>query len=370
MIKKRIVAFMTVLSLVISMTACGGNDSAAPASKEVADTAKTGGAGEKKEEGAGDPFADYDYYNWDYILCAALTHERTANFENFVNAVSERTNGHLTIKLLGLGEHPYTTSEFISIVDQGLAEMGDPTGSSNLSELSSIATVTLPFLIADMEEYRATDMAIRDIIIEELEGRYNCLGLGLIPETPQVLAGTGKPLTDLASMSGRKYRGQNSFGMEYVESVGGYAVNVSFSELASAMSTGVINAFNTGCDSISSGALYDICDWVSQYAMNFSHALITVNKDAYESLPEEFQIILREEAANFEKNAWDTIQARCDSAYEIIGGSSCELIDFKPEFMEEAFAHAKDSGMYDKWINENGEYLVKAYKATLEALGK
>lgn len=362
MSKKIMILFITIFTIAMVFAACSSTTPpAAPSEPAPSATPADNSV-------AADPFASYDNYKWDYILCAALTHMRTENFQAFCDAVDERTNGHLKITLLGLGEHPYTTSEFISVVSQGMAEMGDPSGSSGLAELPSIAVTTLPFLIANNADYAKAAQAAKGIILEELETRWNCIGLTISAETGQVLAGQGEPLTNLASMAGRKYRGQNSFGMEYLEAVGGFAVNVSFGELASALSTGVINAFNTGTNSISSTALYEMCDWVSRYPMNYSCASMIINKDAWNSLPEEFQTIMREEAANFEASTWAALDKWDADAYDVIEKAGTPVLDYDPAFMQEAYEFAKNKGLYDRWTTQSGEWLIKSYEAVVNAL--
>lgn len=357
MSKKLILFMVLACCLTLLFTACSNQEDLATPEEDSQETADETTS-----------FDSYEYYEWEWVLCAALTHARTPYFQSFADAVYERTEGHVDITLIGLGEHPYAAAEFLSVADQGLVEMCDPSGSSGLGEWPSFAVATLPFLIPDNEAYAVAIEAAKSVMFEELESRYGLIALTVTPETPQVLAGKNDPLTDLASMAGKKYRGQNSFGMDILTAVGGYPVNVSYAELASALSTGVIDTFNTGTNSISSGALYDLCDWVSRYPLNYSCASMVINKEAWDSLPVEFQTIMQEEAAALEETMWADLNSWDEEAYQVIIDGDCPVLDYDPAFMQTAYQFTLEQGYYDQWTSDNGEWLTKSYQAVVEAL--
>lgn len=235
---------------------------------------------------------------WDMPMAYTDSNFHTQNAKAFAEAVKIATGGELEIKVHG-GGSLFKGNEIKRAVQTGQAQIGERILSAHANESAVFAFDSVPFLATSFEDSNKL-MAAAKPTFEKLLAKHNLVLLYSVPWPPGGFYAK-KELNSAEDLKGVKFRSYNSATARMAELSGAVPVQVEASELSQALSTGVAESF------ISSGATgydrkvwehlthwYDVKVWLPR---NY----VFVNKQAWESLDENTQNIVKGLALMAEK---------------------------------------------------------------------
>ena len=262
----------------------------------------------------------------------------------WADAVAERTNGGLTIEVyhsaqLGVEE------DIIEQIKEG-ANIGQNTDSARLGNyVPEIAVMNGPYFADSLEEVQklntletvkewkrrlAEEHGLKVLSFSWVQGFRNLV--------------TNKPIKSPADAEGLLIRSPNApIWMESIRSLGCTPVAMAYGEVYTGIQSKVVDGCGNVYPATYSTKLYEVCDYVSetQHIMLINFEVISA--EWFNSLPEEYQVILEEECE----------KAGVEVSQQIMG-----------ELAEDAKAKLQEEGMT---IVPYDEIDIAAFKAASDA---
>lgn len=166
----------------------------------------------------------------------------------------------------------------------------------------------LPYLFTDVDHARAVQASpIGTKVLNSIqESGTRLVGIGMYQEASRNFFFTKKPVTTIADMQGLKIRAQvGSIYEKMLESFGGSVVPVAFSELYSALQTGVVDGAEQPYSGYSAKKFYEVAPYYLKDGHETSPNYVIMSELTWNSIPEaDRQIIVdsfSESVANFNK---------------------------------------------------------------------
>ena len=306
---------------------------------------------------------------WDFILNVGLTHPVAMMEKDFVDDVKKRTGGQLDIVLRPPGELPYKLPEYLRVVGQGNAQMGD-VYMGFLAGDTKIGVLTgLPFLVGTADELKKAMVGLEPMIREDY-ARFGADILTWFTWPEQNFFGRGKPITTVDDFKGRKIRTTSPEQSELVKRLGGVPVSIPAPEVPSAAQRGVMEGVITAGFNLLGSKWYDFTEWA--YLPNIhigGPAYILINKQAMAALPAEHRKALQEAAAALQARMLKEIPAREQADLKTLEQQhKIKLIAAKPE--DVARMRKLMEGYWEEWAKQGGPKTVEALAQVKKALGR
>lgn len=288
---KKIIALSMSLVLSIGLAGCGGE---APKGEQAA-------SGE-----------DYSYH-WVATTTETEDYYMTRLTQEFIDMVSERTGGKVTGEV-------YADGQLGALVDALEAlEMGNVDividGISSLGVVDPLFdTWGLPYLYEDTEhKYNFWDTYGSEVVemcAEVSNIRMACIVDGLYRE----LSCT-KPVESLRDLKGLKIRVPSiSAYVEIWESLGAAPIVMSFSEVYTAIQTGVVVGQENDVPLTLSANFFEICPYLIMTDHVAYEGAIMFNEETYQAFPEELKQIIKEVSAEITIKSRDMVQEEFEVA--------------------------------------------------------
>jgi|SRR5665648_152412 len=308
--KKRIIATILTLVLVMALVGCGGTEKA---------------DGEKPDE-------KY-VLKFNHVLSEAEPFH--AGFLAWSKAVEEKTNGGLIIEVypsaqLGVEE---------DIIEQikGGANIGQNTDSARLGMyVEEIAVMNGPYFVENLEEVqKLKDSPTVQSYIKKLED-YGLKVLSYNWVQTQRHFFTNKEINTPADLAGLRIRTPGSpIWQESIRALGAEPVAMAFGEVYTGIQQGAVDGAELVYANIPGGKLFEVLD----YANETGHILLinfeVVSVDWFNSLPEDYQKILVEECDKAGLEASQTMESMIPEIKAgleeegMIINSDCDIEAFK-----------------------------------------
>lgn len=217
-------------------------------------------------------------------------------FENWASAVEERTDGGLTIEVYPSAQ--LGVEEDIIEQIQGGANIGQNTDSARLGQyVDEVAVVNAPYFVENLEEVQALrDSETMQGYLDELEEQ----GLKVISfnwvQTHRHFF-TNQEVNTPEDLSGLRIRTPGApIWQESIRALGAEPVAMDFGEVYPGLQQGAIDGAELVYANIPAANLFEVVD----HATETNHILLVnfevVSADWFNSLPEDYQEILVEEA--------------------------------------------------------------------------
>jgi TRAP-type C4-dicarboxylate transport system substrate-binding protein len=241
--------------------------------------------------------AAYAAEKWDMPAAYPDSNFHTENAKVFAACVAEGTGGELEIVVHG-GGSLFKGNEIKRAVQTGQAQIGERLLSAHQNENALFGFDSVPFLATGYEASDKLWQAAKPTLGQILDEQ-NMVLLYAVPWPPQGIYAK-KELSNAADLEGVKFRSYNTATARMAELMGAVPVQIEEAELSQALATGVADSF------ISSGATgYDRKVWEQLshwYEVNawLPRNTVFANKDAWASLDEATQTVLRDCAAEAE----------------------------------------------------------------------
>ena len=308
-----------------------------------------GGGKEKAVADADDQFAGLGNYVMMIGHSQPADNPRSISLEKFVQDVEERTNGHVTVQVFGNGQLG-TEKEMLEQVIIGTLQ-GMRGGQFDFTP--RLLMFTLPFLAQTREQVTAllhSNLAAR---LSEEAGKENGVVIINLCDAGgfRQFSNNKHPITKPEDFKGLKMR---TAGMTTIDktltALGATITPVPYSDLYMALRTGVADGQENPWTNVSSMKFYEVQKYFTEVNYQFHPDPFYVNEAWWNSLPEEFQTIIREcasEMGTYNDQLVDELQSSARQAVVDAGGD----IYVPTEEELQAFKDAV-SGVYQQCIDE------------------
>lgn len=311
---KRILALIMVFALALSLAACGGSASSAPAASDAPQS---------------DSAASAQSYVFKFALQNGENHPLCQSVAKFGEILSEKTDGRMTLELYysaALGDKATTVQGMQTGTIDGAMLMSGVIADYGCDDLRMF---TLPYLFDSVAHARAfekseTGKALLDTV-QSSGSKMVCIGT--YQESARNYFFKEKEVRTPADMKNLQIRCQEgSVYYDSVEALGAYAESVAFSELYSALQSGVVD----GAEQPLSGFVNNSFQEISKYYVMDQHEispnLILFSEITWNKLSEEDKAIVTEafdESVSFFEELSDAkdkeyLQTIKDSGVEVI----------------------------------------------------
>lgn len=331
---KKIIALLLALAMVFALCACG---SSAPAEEAPAEDA----AAESTDEGtAAQPDAtEYNEITLKFGTSSADTTLTAQTFMEWGNRLSEATDGKVKVdvycsSILGNNTEMIQgaqmgTIDVVVIQPAGIADMG----------ATKMNILSLPYLFSSYDQYYNTlfgevgEMLLQDVT-DNVEG---LIGFGYLPDGGRCYFTNGKAITCIDDIKGMKLRVQTyAIDSATAKALGFSATPTAFSELYSALESGVVDGGENPLSGIDGNALYEVSEYLTLDNHTYNIPVLNFSEATWNKLNPETQELLKttwvETVEEYFKPALSDYEAGLLEKFEGAGMEVVELTD------------------YDKWV--------------------
>lgn len=300
---------------------------------------------------------------WTMHVAWPETNFHTQGVLDLAERVEAATDGGLVIDVNAGGSLGFQGQEILRVVRDGTLPIAEVLMGNLQGDEAIFGLTSLPLLVGDYDEARALYEAARPAYEAALE-RHGQLLLYAAPWPPSGIY-TKEPLASPDDLQGLKMRTYDANSASFAEGLGAQGLAIPFSELYTALSTGLINSVLTSSQTGVDASLWEVTDHFTRINYAFPLNMVTVNRRAFEALPEEQQRALREAAAAVEEVQWQrSAEADDASAATLAEQGMTVSAEVSPELqtaMEEVAARLEQ-----EWL----EFAGDAGRQALDAFGR
>ena len=298
---------------------------------------------------------------WDMHVAWPPANFHTKGVVRFADLVKAKSGGKLEIVVHPGGALGFKGAEILRVVRDGtlpIAEvlMGNVQGDEPIFGLTS-----LPLLAGSYDDAWRLYQIAKPYYEKALE-RNNAKLLYAVPWPPSGLYAK-KLLKSTADFKGLKVRTYDANSAEFVRLLGAEGIAIPFSELYTALSTGLVNAVLTSTVTGVDAKLWEVTNYFHRINYAYPLNMVIVNKAMFERLPKDVQEAVLAAAKQVEEEQWKNSR-KADLASELAlkNHGMTVVKNISPELKEAMKAAAKK--LWDKWLalaGEEGKAIFKEY---------
>lgn len=292
---KKMLTVAASMIMVSALTACGGGAGAAGTEKATAATgaAMTAAAGTTEGNGSG----DYTPITMKLSTQSSETTLTAQAFNDFSKRLTEATDGKVNVDVYCsavLGN----TSESLQGAQMGTVDLtiSQPAGIADMG-VPKMNLLSLPYLFESYDQYYNTlygevgEELLQDIT-DNLQG---LVGFGYLPDGGRCYFTKGKAIRSLEDIKGMKLRVQSyAIDSATAEAMGFSATPTAFSELYSALQTGVVDGAENPLSGIDGNALYEVSEYLTLDNHTYNTPVLVMSQKTWDTLNEETRSLMKE----------------------------------------------------------------------------
>ncbi|NDL68547.1 TRAP transporter substrate-binding protein [Anaerotalea alkaliphila] len=283
--KRKMVVALVLSVAMLALAGCGK----APADTSLAEgkTVESDGAGEKTYEKP-EVVLRYGELNPD-------THPMTMAAREFARIVAEKSNGRMAIEIYPSGQLGDEKTQ-VQSVQMGALDMFRA-GSSFLSDygIEMMRVFELPYIFRDVDHsWSVLDSDIGDEFLQAVtDSGTKMVGIGYFADSPRNYFFTNKKVTSVSEMKNLKIRvPQSEMHMETANAFGASATPISYSELYSALQTGVVDGAENALTAYEANKFYEVAKYYTFDAHSLAPYILVFSEISWNKLDENDQEFL------------------------------------------------------------------------------
>lgn len=293
------------------------------------------------------------------------THPQGLGVKRFVELVSAKTGGRVTVKGYGSGTLG-TDPAMQSAAQGGVIEMMVGPTSNLVGAIKEFAVLDLPYLVGS---YKEADALLDGPLGQHLAAKLDAIGLvGLAywENGFRHYTNSKRPITKLEDFSGLKTRViQNPVFIETFKAFGANPVPMAFTELYQALESRAVDAQENPPGLIDSQRFYEVQKYLSLTGHVYSPFIVLASKKWFDKLSAEDKAAVR--AAAVEAGAFERQQQREQAValLQTLKGKGMQVNELAPAEMERLRAAVKP--IHAKFGETIGADTMKLANAALSA---
>lgn len=290
---------------------------------------------------------------WTYYTYFGANDKPTQLHRAFAEDVLKASNGRLKIDVFASGELPYKSSDVLKAVATAQIQMGDAAIGSVAGDVPELNALSMPFSCTSIDKFydKAVDVA-QPYLEEVFEGKFGAVPLMQWVMPPQQLW-LREPIDSISGLKGVKARAWNREQVQMMQLLGGTGVTITPAEVIPALQRGVVDGAFTAAVPALDWKFNEVTKFGYMMNVTLAHQVATVNKAAFDALPEDLQTLLRDKAAEWAPKYREAMIEGDKSARAALKEAGMTLHDVTPE--EEAELRAATRSIWDDWTKQNGQ---------------
>ncbi len=333
---RKMVKAAAIMLAASMLTACGGGTEAPKDTSAQTTAAETGNTGEAGSESSG---KDYTPITMKFGTSSAENTLTAKAFMEWGSRLDQESGGKVKVdvycsSVLGnntemLQGAQMGTVDIAVIQPGGIADMGAP----------RMNLYCLPYLFESYEQYYNTLYGeVGDTLLQDVTDNVQGLvGFSYLPDGGRCYFTKGKSIKSLEDIRGMKLRVQSyAIDSDTATALGFSSTPTAFSELYSALQTGVVDGAENPLSGIDGNALYEVSDYLTLDNHTYNIPVLVVSKKTWDSLSEDTKTLMKE-----------TWLQMVEEFYKP------QLADYEAELLkkfEEAGVEIVELTDHDKWV--------------------
>lgn len=345
---KKIITTLLTCAMAVSLSACGSSSSSAPAetAAPAAETSKdTGKEIAKSEADTQKDTSGGESYTLKFALQNGENHPLCQGVARFGEILEEKSEGRIKLELFYSG----------TLGDKATTVQGMQTGTIDAAMLMSgviadygcdgLGVFTLPYLFDSVAHARAFEEsdAGKALLDTVQSSGSSMVCIGAYQESARNYFFTKKRVEKPADMKNMQIRCQEgSIYYDSVEAVGAFAQSVAFSELYSALQSGVVDGAEQPLSGFVNNAFQEVSDYYVMDQHEISPNLILFSEVTWKRLSAGDQQLIKdcfEESVPYFEELSD---AKDEEYLQTIKDSGTEVVEVNVSEWQEACASVYD----------------------------
>ena len=264
------------------------------------------------------------------IKLGSVANEKNIQYEAtkyFADMVKEKTKGEIDIQLFFGGQLGAET-DMIDSLQMGGIQMMQSFPSKWAPYVSEIGVLDLPFQFKDFDHVRRTTdgmvgQKLAKIVLDKMQVRVLKWWLHGFRNMY-----TQKPINTAADMKGVKIRvpGIPVF-VKTFELIGAVPVSIPWTELYTALQTGVVNACEADLSGAYASKFYEVTKYVIKTKHIYTGSFLVINDDFYQKLSPEHQKAVGEAAEAAEQWLYDKLTAKVQEDEKALADEGMTIVN-------------------------------------------
>lgn len=313
--KKKILSMLLCAAMSVSLLAACGDSSSAGSSSSA-------GA-----SGSGSSSASGETYTLKMHLSIGETDPVYKSAELFAKTVSDKTNGAVTVELYpssSLGN----TADCLEGLSLGICNIVyDSIG--NLASMSSLANIeAAPYLYSGIDHWKAVwEGKVGQDILGKIGDDSGMVIMGAGLQGIRVMC-SNKRIETPADVKGLKLRVPTiPIYLDTWQWLGASPTPLGGSEVFTAIQQGTVNGAENGLTNIASLSWDECCKYIIETDHVYNTDSFVMDKTYFESLPEEYQTVIKDAAVEAGKNCTDEVLKATEEVRTEVKNAGCEFVE-------------------------------------------
>lgn len=283
--------------MVSALTACGGGTGTAETGKAAAPEATEAAAEASAGAAAGSGEAEYTSITMKFGTSSAESTLTAKTFMEWGDRLDKASGGKVKVdvycsSVLGNNTEMIQgaqmgTVDIVVIQPGGLADMGAP----------KLNLLCLPYLFESYDQYYNTLYGqVGDELLQDItDNIQNLIGFSYLPDGGRCYFTKGKAIRALDDIKGMKLRVQSyAIDSATADAIGFSATPTAFSELYSALQTGVVDGAENPLSGIDGNALYEVSEYLTLDNHTYNIPVLAMSQKTWDSLSDDTRSLMKE----------------------------------------------------------------------------
>ena len=270
-------------------------------------------------------------------------------------SLEERTNGQLTVESSSFPELGIAGPDTLALVRDGTLDMVSVLGVYVAGELPELEIQSLFGIYTEREQqFGATvnlDPYLQEILVENSGGGH-VISINW-HNGDDIFLFTKEPLNLPEDFDGMKTRAFGTSISDWIFGMGGEAQFLAFAEVYTALERGILEAGVTGGDAGHGQRWYEVVNYINGPLTSWPTSHNVINKEVWESIPDDLQAIFEEESARMELEALRLGSIQNELGLQKNTDAGLEYIEFGPE-MRALSDQSVNESVLPKWVERVG----------------
>lgn len=248
----------------------------------------------------------------------------------FARIVKEKSNGRIEIKVFPGGQLGGQKDQIQSL-QMGALDIAR-TQPAYLADAGAkaVSVYSLPYLFSDVDHaWTVLDGPLGQQLLDEVKAaNIKLVGIGYYATSPRHFFFTDKKVTKLSDLKGLKLRvPTGEMYKDMVEAFGASSTPIAFSELYSALQTGIVDGAENPIKGYFNNKYYEICKYVTLDAHQADPSVIVFSEMVWNKLSEDDQRLIKEAVAESAKYYRDLSKQKEDEYMSELEKMGIEILE-------------------------------------------
>lgn len=305
-----------------------------------------------------------DVYTIRFAMAVPETHASSIAMNEIKDSITEESDGRLVVELYDNSELYDSDREAVEATQLGNVEATAVATPTMATFEESFSVFDMPFLFDDRDHaYAAMDGELGDTLNETVED-VSLKSLGYGENGFRHIANNKHPIEKPEDLDGMKFRViENKVYEDMFNELGTNASPLAFGELYTSLQQGVYDGMDNPISLISTMKFNEVQDYLTLSGHTFAPIISVINKEYFESMPEDLQELLEEKMTEFNDRQREITQEQDEEYLEELA-DDMEITELSDE-EKEAFADELEP-IYDKYEDSIGEDLLEMVEEAKE----